>query len=169
VLAGVAVIFFVFMVFINRFTARSPVVRQQARTELWGMVIAFGPLAGWFLLTSLPSNLVPFPKVYNFPPSLLLFTIIFPLVTGYSILRYRLLKTDFLLRQAVLYALLSILALSGYALMVSDWCWSSGKPSVDNPFYRCAGFPLALGLTLRNRLQLVDAVSFAVRAMNKAS
>jgi signal transduction histidine kinase/putative methionine-R-sulfoxide reductase with GAF domain len=156
VLAGLSVIFFVGMVLYRRIASRSPVVRQQANVILWGMIVAFGPLAIWFLLTSLPKSFLPSLRLYNFSPGLLLFTIVFPLVMGYSILRYRLLRTDFLLRQGVLYALLSVLALGGYALLVSGLTLIFGQTfKVTNPFFvGLLVFILALGLNpLRNRLQ----------------
>jgi signal transduction histidine kinase/putative methionine-R-sulfoxide reductase with GAF domain len=169
IMSGLAIIFFVGMVFYRRFTAKSPVVRQQARAILWGMIIAFGPLGAWFLLTSIPKSLLPFLQLYNFPPTLLLFTVVFPLVTGFTILRYRLLRTDFLLRQGVLYAVLSVLALGGYALLVSGLVLIFGQTfHVNNPlFIGLIVFLLALGLNpLRNRLQqFVDSVFFrGVRA-----
>jgi signal transduction histidine kinase/putative methionine-R-sulfoxide reductase with GAF domain len=169
IMDGLVIIFFVGMVFFRRFTAKSPVVRQQAQAILWGMIIAFGPLGVWFLLTALPRSLVPFLQVYNFPPTLLLFTVVFPLVTGYSILRYRLLHTDFLLRQGALYALLTVLALSGYALLVSGLVLIFDRTfQVNNPlFIGLIVFLLALGLNpLRNRLQqFVDSAFFrGVRA-----
>jgi signal transduction histidine kinase/putative methionine-R-sulfoxide reductase with GAF domain len=164
ILAGISVILFVGMVLFQRIKSRSPVVRQQAGTILLGMIVAFGPIAIWFLLTSLPHNLLPFIHLYNFSPALLLFTVIFPLVMGYSILRYRLLRTDFLLRQGVLYALLTILALGGYTLLVSGLTLIFGQTfKVTNPFF-IGGFVLilALGLNpLRNRIQrFVDNVFF---------
>ncbi len=164
ILAALSVIFFVGMVLYRRIGSKSPVVRQQAGTILLGMIVAFGPLAIWLLLTSLPRNLLPFLRLYNFSPALLLFTIIFPLVMGYTILRYRLLRTDFLLRQGVLYALLTVLALGGYTLLVSGLTLIFGQAfKVTNPFFiGVLVLILALGLNpLRNRIQrFVDNVFF---------
>ena len=73
---------------------------------------------------------------------MLLFTIFFPLVMGYTILRHRLLRTDFLLRQGVLYALLSILAVGGYALLVSGLTLIFGQVfKATNPIFIGADRP----------------------------
>ena len=164
ILAGLSVLFFAGMVVFRRVAAHSPVVRQQASTILLGMIVAFGPVAVWMLLTSLPQSLLPFLHLYNFSPYLLLFTIVFPIVMGYSIMRYRLLRTDFLLRQGVLYALLSILALGGYALLVSGLTLIFGQAfKATNPlFIGILVLILAFGLNpLRNWMQrFVDKVFF---------
>ena len=161
ILAALSVFFFVGMVLYRRITSRSPVVRLQARTVLWGMIFAFGPLAIWFLITAF--------HPMNFQPLLLLPAVIFPLSTGYTILRFRLLRTDFLLRRGALYALLTILALGGYALLVSGLTLIFGQAfQVTNPlFVGVIVFLFALVLNpLRNRLQhLVDVAFFrGVRA-----
>jgi signal transduction histidine kinase len=164
ILCGLAVILFLTMIFVRGIASRSPVVRQQARSILWGAVIAFGPLAIWFLLAALPKNSLSFLQLANFPPILLLFTVAFPLVTGFGILRYRLLRTDYLLRRGISYALLSILILAGYILLVSGLVLIFGQSfQVTNPlFIGLAVLILALGLNpLRNGLQgFVDSVFF---------
>jgi signal transduction histidine kinase/putative methionine-R-sulfoxide reductase with GAF domain len=155
-LAGVSVLVFLGIMIYRRLTSKSPIVRQQANTILWGILFAFGPLGIFFLLASFIS--------FNFPPLLLALTIIFPAVTGYSVLRQRLLRTDFLIRQGVLYALLSILVLGGYALLVSGLFLIFGPAfQSNNPiFIGALVFLLALVLNpIRTRLQmLIDRVFF---------
>ena len=90
-------------------------------------------------------------------------------MVGYSILRNHLLRTDLFFRQGVQYALLTILALGGYALLVSGLTLIFGQAfQVTNPFFiGVLVFILALGLNpLRNWLQrFVDSVFFrGVRA-----
>ena len=164
IMSGLAVIFFVGMLIYGWFASRSPVVRQQTRTILWGMIVSFCPIAVWFLLVSVPRNPLLFLKTDDFPPNLLLFTVVFPMVTGFSILKYRLLPSDYLLRRGVLVALLSILVLGGYALLVSGLVLIFGRAfQVTNPlFIGLIVFLLALGLNpLRNRLQqYVDSALF---------
>ena len=89
----------------------SPVVKSQARTILTGTVIAFGPIAVWLLLTPL---VIP-----AFNPYLLLFMVIFPLVNGFVILRYRLVRTDYWVRQGIVYSILTGLVIAIYGLLVS--------------------------------------------------
>ena len=93
------------------FAARSPVIKAQARMILTGTLIAFGPLTFWFLTT--PINL------FGFTPYLLLPIIVFPLTLGYAILRFRFLRTDNWIRQGVIYILLTVFIVGGYALLVS--------------------------------------------------
>jgi signal transduction histidine kinase len=165
IFSGLAVFVFAAMLLYRRFSSRSPIIRQQANAILFGMVASFGPLAVWLLLTSLPSEWLPFLQLYNFPPVLLLIAVILPLVMGFTIMRYRLLRTDFMLRQGLLYSLLSVLVLGGYALIVSGLSLVFGQAFrlVDNPlFLGLLVFALALGLIpMRNRLQqFVDSVFF---------
>ena len=70
--------------------------------------MAFGPIVGWLLLNR-----------ESFNPYLLLPIIIFPLVNGYVILRFRLLRTDNWLRKGIVYSALTILVVAAYALLVS--------------------------------------------------
>ena len=171
IMAGLSILFFAGMLLYRRMAARSPVVRQQAGAILVGMLIAFGPLSAWFLVTAVLPAQVPASLhwltvlfSFNFSPYLLLLTVLFPLTMGYSILRFRLLRTDLFFRQAVLYALLTVLALGGYALLVSGLTLILGQVfKVTQPlFVGLLVFVLALGLNpFRNRLQrFVDDVFF---------
>lgn len=108
----VAMIFFLAMGALRLRRASSPVVREQARLIFIGGGLSFLPLGVWFLLTALD------PRVL-FSPLLLLLLSIFPLLVGYAIIRYRLLRTDFMVSRTVLYGLLAGLAMTGYALLVS--------------------------------------------------
>ncbi len=93
------------------FAAPSPVIKAHARMILTGTLIGFGPITFWFLAT--PINL------FDFTPYLLLPILIFPLTLGYAILRFRFLRTDDWIRQGVIYVLLTIFIVGGYALLVS--------------------------------------------------
>lgn len=93
------------------FFAQSPVVKSQARMVLVGIVLALGPITIWLIL--FPFDLV------KFSPYLFLSIILFPLTIGYTILRYRLVQTDRWLRQGLVYTVLTILTVTGYALLVS--------------------------------------------------
>ena len=136
--------------------SHSPVVKSQARTILIGSLIAFGPVVFWLLLS--PFGGVPF------NPYLILFLIAFPIVNGYVILRYRLIRTDYWLRQGVVYGILTVLVISAYGLMVSGVAliFSVAMPS-DNPLL-IGGlvFLIAVFLDpLRTRLQIfVDSTFF---------
>ncbi len=154
-MAGLSVFLFVGIMVYRSLAPRSPVVRQQARMILLGMLIAFGPLAVWFMLTRV--------HPLNFQPLLLLTTVIFPAVTGYTILRYRLVRTDFMLRQGVLYALLSVLTIAAYALLVTGLSIVSHQAiKANNPLLVGAVvFILALALNpVRTRLEHAVDITF---------
>ncbi len=91
--------------------AASPVIKAQARMILTGTIIALGPLTFWFLTTSI--------HLFDFTPYLLIPVIVFPLTLGYAILRFRFLSTDDWMRQGLIYVLLTIFIVGGYALLVS--------------------------------------------------
>jgi signal transduction histidine kinase/putative methionine-R-sulfoxide reductase with GAF domain len=88
---------------------------------------------------------------------------IFPLVNGYVILRFRLLRTDHWLRQGMVYSLLTVLAVAAYGLFVSGLGLIFANIAPDNP-YLIGGlvFLIAIFLDpLRTRLQvLVDSTFF---------
>lgn len=93
------------------YTAPSPVVKTQARMILTGTLIAFGPITLWLLTT-------PF-HFFDFTPYLFLPVVLFPLTLGYTILRFRFLRTEEWVRQGAIYLLLSILIVFGYGLLVT--------------------------------------------------
>jgi signal transduction histidine kinase/putative methionine-R-sulfoxide reductase with GAF domain len=138
------------------FSAQSPVVRSQARVVLIGILFSLGPIGIWLALY--PFGLFPF------SPYLFFFVILFPLTVGYTILRYRLVRTDMWIRQGVVYSILTVFAVVGYALLVSGFSlvFKEAMP-VDNPLV-IGGliFILAVGLDpFRKRvLDVVDSSFF---------
>jgi len=138
------------------FKSHSPVVKSQARTILFGSLVGFGPMVIWLLLAPL--------QIGAFNPYLFLFMIVFPIVNGYVILRYRLIRTDNWLRQGIVYSILTILSIAAYALMVSGL---GSILAISMPFdnvYLIGAmvFLIAVGLDpLRTWLQrLVDTTFF---------
>jgi signal transduction histidine kinase len=163
VFVGIAALFYFGALTFHAFFSHSPVVKSQARTILFGAVVAFGPIVSWLLYSSwknLPGGTqeaVPF-NPYLFVPFLL-----FPLANGYVILRFRLLRTDYWVRQGMVYSLLTILAVLAYGLLVSGVGLITSNVSPNNP-YLIGGlvFLIAIFLEpLRTRLQaLVDSTFF---------
>jgi signal transduction histidine kinase len=153
---GLSGLFYFGVLAYHAFLSYSPVVKSQARTILIGSLIAFGPMVGWFLLAG---------QAFN--PYLLTFLIVFPIVNGYVILRFRLLRADAWLRRGMVYALLTIFVVAGYALLVSGIAsiFSVAMPS-DNP-YLIGGLVFVIAVLLdpmRTRLQvLVDGAFFRGR------
>jgi signal transduction histidine kinase len=141
----------------------SPVVKNQARTILYGSLLAFGPIIFWLLYSSL-SSIIDESKVVTFSPYLFLPTLIFPVVNGYVILRFRLLRTDYWLRQGMVYTLLTVLVVGAYGLLVNGLgLIVTSKIAPNNPYLIGAlVFLIAIFLEpIRTRLQVfVDSTFF---------
>jgi signal transduction histidine kinase len=125
-------VFFMFMVGRCWLVAPSSIMRGQARLIFWGALLSFGPIALWFVITIINPAI-------QFTPWLLLPLVFFPLFTGYAIIRYRLLRTDYILSRAVLYAILAILTISSYIFLVGGLSLVFGNVI-------SAGNPLVIGI-----------------------
>ncbi|WP_303773310.1 GAF domain-containing protein [Anaerolinea thermophila] len=135
----------------------TPVEREQLRHALLSGVVGFTPLVLYWILSlfrpmDAPSALVLLPLV------------IFPVVIGYTIQRYRLTQTEFIISRALLYGGMAVLIAVGYALLVSGLSLITGQVlNVNQPvLLGLVFFILALVFVpLRNSLQhAVDAVFF---------
>lgn len=123
---AIAILFHVGMTIYRGTSAQSPVVMSQARVVLLGILFSLGPVGIWLAL--FPFGIVPF------SPYLFLFVILFPFTIGYTILRYRLIRTDIWLRQGLLYAVMALLTIVGYALLVSGFSMVAKDVTlVNNP------------------------------------
>lgn len=134
---------------LQKFRANISLAKQQGRIILLGAFFSFAPLVVWFLVS------VIHPGIY-FNPLLLVPLALFPLSIAYAILRYRVLNTDYLLSRLFMYGLLTVIAVAGYALVVSGLSLmftTTLKPS--NPiFIGLMVFILAIFLNpLRENLQ----------------
>lgn len=111
IFVGLGILFFLGMIVYRRIWSPSPVVRQQTRIILYG-ALSFVPVMVWFLSNAFPQiNL-------EFNPWLMLLPLaIFPATTGYTVMRYRLLRTDYMIARGLLYVLLTITALASYILL----------------------------------------------------
>ena len=157
IFTGLSALFYFSVLSYRGLRSSSPIVKSQARTILFGSLIGFGPITIWLLFASLDI----FPP---FNPYLLLFLIAFPIANGFVILRYRLVRTDYWLRQGIVYSILTGLVIAVYGLMVSGLglILADAMPS-DNPFLIGAlVFLVAVFLDpLRTRLQtFVDGTFF---------
>lgn len=151
---ALAIVIYIFMNLYHAVYASSPVVKTQSRTILLGTLFAFVPLGGWLILG--------FINPTNFSPYLFLPLAIFPIVIGYTILRFRFLRTDDLVRRGFMYVFLAIMITLGYALIVTGAGFLFAVPA-NNP-YLVGGIIFLLAVVLepiRTRLQsLVDALFF---------
>jgi signal transduction histidine kinase len=164
---GLSGLFYLGVLAYRAIGSRSPVVKSQARTILLGTGIAFGPIIVWLLGNSIYQTINPAVEIQGFNPYLLLFMVAFPLVNGYVIMRFRLLRTDYWVRQSLIYALLTVFVVVAYGLLVSGLAliFSIKMPS-DSPFL-IGGlvFLIAVFLDpLRTRMQVwVDGTFFRGR------
>jgi len=145
-------------------TAYSPIVKSQARTILFGALISFSPAVVWLLYTALYRMINPNP-IQGFNPYLLLFMIVFPVTNGYVIMRFRLLRTDYWVRQSIVYSLLTIFVVAAYGLFVVGLS-QIVSVQVNDPFLVAAlVFLIAVFLDpVRTRLQVwVDGAFFRGR------
>ena len=140
----------------HAFYAQSPVVKTQSRTILVGTVFAFVPLSVWLG--------IGFLRPSNFSPYLFLPLALFPLVIGYTILRFRFLRTDDIVRRGFMYSLLTIMVVFGYALVVTSAGLIFNTSLPANNAYLVGGYMFLIAIMLeplRSRLQTaVDTIFF---------
>jgi hypothetical protein len=168
IFTGLALLFFLGAAVYRWFKSPSPVVRQQARIILFGAAFSFGYITLWLLLSAF--YVMNFDPYFGFLP-----LVVFPLVTGYSVLRYRLLRADYLLSRAILYSLLSLLALLSYAFLaigigtLSAWLLNiTLRP--DNPLLIASAvflFTLLLNPVRRRLQEQIDAIFFRGEAAHQ--
>ena len=161
---GLSAVFYFGALGYRALSAYSPVVKSQARTILFGAVLSFGPVVGWLLYASIYRMFSP-THIEGFNPYLLPFLIIFPVANGYVIMRFRLLRTDYWLRQSIVYSILTICVVAAYGLFVVGLS-QIVSVQVNNPFLVAAlVFLIAVFLDpLRTRLQVwVDGAFFRGR------
>ncbi len=162
IFTGVSALFYFGALAFHAFFSQSPVVKSQARTILFGALLAFGPLVFWLLYSSAVSFMFNWAVPFN--PYLFIPLILFPLANGYVIQRYRLLRTDYWMRQGLVYSLLTVFVVTAYGLLVTGiaFIFSVSMP-LDNP-YLIGGLVFVIAVLLeplRTRLQvLVDTTFF---------
>jgi signal transduction histidine kinase/putative methionine-R-sulfoxide reductase with GAF domain len=152
---AVSALFYLAMNVFYGMTARSPVVKAQARMVLGGGVLSFAPLVVW--LAGAPFDLV------NFSPFFFLPLVIFPATIGYTILRFRFIRADDWIRRGTVYLILTAIILVSYGLVVAGMglIFTTAVPP-NNIWVGLFLFVLALVLEpLRTRLQeFMDNVFF---------
>lgn len=153
---SLSAVFYLITNLYHAFYAQSPVVKTQSRTILIGTVFAFVPLSIWLG--------IGFIKPTNFSPYLFLPLTLFPLVIGYTILRFRFLRTDDIVRRGFMYVLLTIMVVIGYALIVTSAGLIFNTSLPANNAYLVGGYMFLIAIVLeplRARLQTaVDTIFF---------
>ncbi|MDY7080372.1 MAG: GAF domain-containing protein [Chloroflexota bacterium] len=96
VLISAGLIVILAMMVYRYFRSESPIVQAQARTILWGSLLAFSPIVIWFLVTRHTGG--------GFLPVLILpWFVFFPFSIAYAILRYRLFNVNLVIRRGVVH------------------------------------------------------------------
>ncbi len=157
IFTGISILFFLGMSLYRRYGSASPVIRQQARIILIGTLASFAPITAWLLLS--PLIVVTFDPYIFFMP-----LVIFPLATGYTVLRYRLVRTDYILGRGLLYSILTLLAIGGYFLLAVGFSLTLGTVIASNSPLLIAGsviISVLLFNPVRIRLQeIIDSIFF---------
>jgi signal transduction histidine kinase len=109
IFVGVGIFTVLAMMVYRGFLSESPIAKAQARTILLGSLLAFGPMAIWFLLFGA--------KEPSITPLVLPWLVLFPLSIAYAILRYRLFNVSQVVSRGVAYALLSAAVVGLYSLV----------------------------------------------------
>lgn len=156
-LAGLGTLYFIVMIGYRMWLSTSPVVRHQARSVAFG-ALGFIPITVWLLGTFIGLTINFIPYLFFLPLA------IFPALTSYTVMRYRLLRTDYVIRRSLLYFSLTLMALASHILLSLALSLVLGEMISSN-------YPLLMGLSilaivylinpLRNFLQeKIDAVFF---------
>ncbi|MFH1185201.1 MAG: GAF domain-containing protein [Chloroflexota bacterium] len=145
--------------------AQSPVVKTQARMIAAATALALVPLFIWSAVSALGSK--------DFTPYVVLPIALLPVTLAYAMLRFRVAGAARVLRQGVIYVLLSLLLLGAYALLVTglSLAFSTAMPAASPLWIGGLAFLLAVLLEpVRTRLQrMADRTFFrGQRAVDEA-
>jgi signal transduction histidine kinase/uncharacterized protein YigA (DUF484 family) len=123
-----ALSFFLGSTILRRLGSPSPMVREQSRLILWGYGVAFSPLVAWFVWNRVTTGL-------QLSPLLLMPISAFPIFLTYTILRYRTLRSNALLKRGIIYGSLLVFIAGSYALLVAGLSVLAGNQMENNhPF-----------------------------------
>ncbi len=150
-LNGIALVTSFIILAIRGFRSPSPLARQQVRLVLVGAIFAFLPLVAFFALAAVPIRFAWLTEAFYIPP-----VVVYPLVIGYAIVRYRLLDVDIVLRRGLASNILTVLLVGVLTVIVSS-LRAVLAPYLDfnNPIL-LAAFIVVMALVfdpLRTRLQ----------------
>ncbi len=172
-LNALAILISILMMAYRGYRSPSPLVRQQARIILGGSLLAFTPLIFFFIPASQMIDVAWLPSAFYLPP-----LVVYPLAIAYTIIRYRLLDVDQVMRRSLSYVLMTGLLLIAFVLVTVGITNTFGTVT-DNPVVLSLLVVTAVLLfnPLRSRLQeAIDQLFFRepvaldklLRAYNRA-
>ena len=135
---------------LRRAHAPSPFELEQINVVLLSSLVSLGPVVLGFVVSLI------YPGIIRFFPFILLTLAIFPVVVAYALQRYRLIHSNFILSQTLLFGLMAILVSVAYALLTSGLglIFSQGIGALSPVFTGLIFFALAICLIpLRNQLE----------------
>jgi signal transduction histidine kinase len=148
---------------VHRLRSRDPQERDVARLIFWTEIYSFGGALAIYALAQLFNPGLAFTAFLPLA--------IFPVLGAYALLRHRLVTSEIMVDRLVLYALLTLLVVGGYALLLSGLGLLLGSrlPPANPLLVGLVLFLLALGLDpLRQFLrQRIDTFFFRGQALHR--
>ncbi|MCB8978147.1 MAG: GAF domain-containing protein [Ardenticatenaceae bacterium] len=126
-LNGLAILLSLILMAYRGWWSPSPLVRQQARIILVGSLFAFTPLAVFFIPASQMVDVAWLPSAFYLPP-----LVIYPLAIAYTIIRYRLLDVDQIMRRSLSYGLITGMLVAAFVLVTVGLSNTFGA-IIENP------------------------------------
>ena len=111
-----SILFYIGTISYRRFFSPSPIDVEQTRILTWGTGISLSMLAIYFIGRALHLTFLEIPLVIAMVP-----VSVFSIANVYAVVRYRVINTSFLVSRALMYALLTVLAGGGYAVLISGF------------------------------------------------
>ncbi len=157
---GLSILTFIGILIYRSYTEKSPVAKQQITMARWGIIVSFAPVGIWMFIKSLPLF-----RSMNFSPYLLGTTFIFPLITGYALLRFRLFKVDYIVSRGILIAALTALTSFSYGIILWGIALITGEAIAANNPWALAILVALIGIFTARRFQdrlkaLIDSIAF---------
>jgi signal transduction histidine kinase/putative methionine-R-sulfoxide reductase with GAF domain len=157
---GLAIVFIFTWAIVRRRALKFPNDREQVRWIALASFFSFSPIGVWLIANSIGI-------AWQFNQYLLIPLLIYPVVAGFTVQRYRIIQTDLVLSSGIQYSLMSIIVVAAYALLAAGLglgargLGSTGSPVLTGLLF----FLLALAISpLRDWTQhLVDNVFFRGR------
>lgn len=157
---GLSIVFIFIWSIVRRGALTFPNDREQVRWIGLASFFSFSPVGIWLIASTLGIS-------WQFNQFLLFPLLIYPVVAGYTVQRYRIMEADLVLSSGLQYGLLSVMVAVGYSLLAAGFGLGASEiiPGNNPLFTGFIFFLIALAINpLREwAQQLVDTVFFRGR------